>query len=506
MSVSDELLRRQKVLSEFGEFVLDASDLQSVLDESCRLVAEALDADLAKILQIERGANTALIRAGVGWNDGIVGQKRIDLGDRSSEAYAVETSQPVITQDIACEERFEFPGFMRDHGVISLVNVPIFLHGRRAWGVLQVDDRKPRNFDEHDIEFLKTYSTVLGPVIDRLETVVELRHTDERLRLILQNARNYVIVLSDENDRITDWLAGSEDILGWKAEEIIGQPTSTIFTPEDQEHGVPELELQRALEGGAAPNVRWHLRQDGTRVFLDGQTIVLREDSEIRGFLKIGQDVTQRKLGEERQAVLLAELQHRVRNVLTVVRSLISRTVRGATSVDEVKAQLEGRIDALARTQALLTRAPGVGVLLHEIIEDELAAQGADSSRFTIKGQPVELAPKAAEVITLAIHELATNAVKYGALRHEGGELAVSWTVDTAQMPPWLRIKWRERNLNNPAAAERRIGFGTELVTRRVPYELRGRGQLEVRANEVDAAIEFPLVTGASILETGAPS
>ncbi|MGV2102848.1 GAF domain-containing protein [Rhizobium sp. 21-4511-3d] len=118
---------RQRALADFGDFVLDHDDLDEILTEGCRLVAAALGADLAKIMEIERGSNTAIVRAGVGWHDGVIGRARVDLNDRSSEAYAIEESEPVITNDISDESRFVFPRFLRDHGVVALVNVPILV-------------------------------------------------------------------------------------------------------------------------------------------------------------------------------------------------------------------------------------------------------------------------------------------------------------------------------------------------------------------------------------------
>lgn len=89
-----ELLHRQQILADFGRFVLDCNDLQQVLTEACRLIADALKADLAKVVEIERDQGTALVRAGVGWNPGIVGHARLRLDERSSEAHAIRTAEP----------------------------------------------------------------------------------------------------------------------------------------------------------------------------------------------------------------------------------------------------------------------------------------------------------------------------------------------------------------------------------------------------------------------------
>src|SRR3546814_17661258 len=117
---------------------------------------------------------------------------------------------------------------------------------------------------------------------------------------------------------------------------MLGKPISSIFTPDDRANGIPEQELSRARSNGEAPNVRWHATKGGGRVFLDGQTVALRNaDGSIRGFLNIGKDIPERQRNAERQAVLLAELQHRVRNVLHMVASIVHRGENGSASCRE---------------------------------------------------------------------------------------------------------------------------------------------------------------------------
>ena len=506
MASVDEFLRRQRALAEFGEFVLGHDDLDGLMTECCRLVAGALGADLAKVIEIDRASNTGLVRAGYGWNPGVVGRSRVGLSDRSCEAYAIARSEPIVTRDMRHEDRFEFPDFLREHGVVAIVNVPIFLPGRRPFGVLQVDARTPRDFGDDEIQFLKTYAMTLGPVIDRLQTVAALEETDERLHLIVENARGYAIVLSDPDDRITHWLAGSETIFGWTAAEIVGQPAAVLFTQEDRAEGVPDQELALARCEGTAPNVRWHVRKDGQRVFVDGQTVALKgADERLRGYLKIGQDVTDRKRHEERQAVLLAELQHRVRNVLAMVRSLVRRTARSGETAEAFGSQLEGRIDALARTQAVLTREVGAGVDLERVVREELSAHAVEDEAVHVSGPTIKLAPKAAELVSLAVHELATNASKYGAFAHPGGSLDIRWDIQAREGGQWLSFSWRERGLNLDAVGPRRMGFGTELITRHVPYELNGRGELRHEEQGVRCLIEFPLVNRDSPLDPMSP-
>ena len=192
MADQEEMVNRQRVLADFGDFAIGCEDLQQILDEGCQLIANALGTPLAKVLEIDRGMDRALVRAGVGWEPGIVGHEYIELDERSSESFALEAAKPVVMQDVAKEDRFDVPEFMKEHGVVALVNVPIFLPGGRPYGLLQVDDREPREFSEEDTEFLRTYATILGPVIDRLHKVSELQEAHDRNATLLRELQHRV--------------------------------------------------------------------------------------------------------------------------------------------------------------------------------------------------------------------------------------------------------------------------------------------------------------------------
>jgi two-component sensor histidine kinase len=200
MADRDQMVARQKALAAFGEFALRSDDLAEVLHEACRIVGDALGTDLAKVLEINHDRHDLLVKAGVGWRPGIVGHKRLPLGEHSSETYAIELGQPVITQDIAKEKRFAFPEFMMEHGIKALVNVPIFLPGGKPYGLLQVDAREPSAFGDEDIAFLRTYTTIIGPVIDRLHKAHSLEQalrTNERLLQELQHrVKNHVAIIA----------------------------------------------------------------------------------------------------------------------------------------------------------------------------------------------------------------------------------------------------------------------------------------------------------------------
>ena len=204
-----------------------------------------------------------------------------------------------------------------------------------------------------------------------------------------------------------------------------------------------------------------------------------------------------------RHWLVVAELQHRVRNVLGLVRSLVRRTaetsasvearasVEASASVEEYAAHLEGRISALARTQAFAMRQPRDGVNLEELVDAELIAHAARDGKVKTAGPPVRLRPKAAETLGLALHELTTNAVKFGALSVPGGHLTIAWRKELDRENPCVRLEWVEEGVPTRPATHR--GFGRDLIERTVPYELRGATRLTFEPDGARCVIDIPL-------------
>jgi PAS domain S-box-containing protein len=183
--------------------------------------------------------------------------------------------------------------------------------GSRWWGLFAA-----RKVGDEVMEFVLD-------VTARRQAQEALRDSEEQLRLIVENARDYAIFTSDHQDRITSWFAGAAAVFGWTAEEAVGLPGAALYTPEDQEQGVPEQEAETARTHGTAPNVRWHLRKDGSRVFIEGsRTVLYGADGQLRGFLKIGQDITERRRTEE----ALRESEARFRHMADSAPALIWMT------------------------------------------------------------------------------------------------------------------------------------------------------------------------------------
>lgn len=194
-----------------------------------------------------------------------------------------------------------------------------------------------------------------------------------------------------------------------------------------------------------------------------------------------------------RERALRAELQHRVRNMLAVVRSVFSRTADTYDAADDIADHFKGRLDALARSQTWATESDRHAIDLEALILEELlAAAAADDPRITIRGPAVRLSGKSAESIALAIHELVTNSVKFGVLSHAGdrGGLRIEWRLAARE----LDLVWRETGVTVLSAAPLRSGFGRDFIENSVPYQVDAATSFAIEPGAISCRIRMPFV------------
>jgi len=183
-------LRQQTVLARFGELALQSGSLDFILDQACALVGEALGTDLSKVMQLQDDGITLLVRNGVGWLAGVVGVAEVIAAKGTSEGYALECGQPVRSENIQTETRFEYADFLKENGVQALINVPIMgTEGNPPFGLLEVDSRTPRKFTQEDTDFLRSYANLIANAIERFRILEEIREAQAKLRLSEEHYR-----------------------------------------------------------------------------------------------------------------------------------------------------------------------------------------------------------------------------------------------------------------------------------------------------------------------------
>lgn len=189
-----------------------------------------------------------------------------------------------------------------------------------------------------------------------------------------------------------------------------------------------------------------------------------------------------------------ASLRHQVRNSLGLMRAILRRSVESSPSLADYAAHVEGRFDALLRVQTLLINALDAGVSLHNLLADELMAHVIhEGDQATIEGPPVNLGPKSAQLLGLAFHELATNAVKFGAMTSPAGRISISWSVSD-ETQPTLTLVWTETGISTPVSPPTFRGFGVEALERMLNFELKAESSLEFRSTGLHCAIRLPLL------------
>jgi two-component sensor histidine kinase len=195
----------------------------------------------------------------------------------------------------------------------------------------------------------------------------------------------------------------------------------------------------------------------------------------------------------QHERVLRHELQHRINNMLTTIRAVARRTRARSESLDEFARSFDDRLAAIARTHALLSRTEATAVAMRELLAQELSAHGAvEGENLSQHGPRLLISAKQAQFLSMALHELATNAVKHGALSADKGRIDVSWETEASSAENQLRIRWRETAVTIEREPTRR-GFGSDILERSIPHLLHGSFKRTVHREGIECLIVLPL-------------
>lgn len=273
------------------------------------------------------------------------------------------------------------------------------------------------------------------------------------------------------------------------------QSTHRVYEGE-REIPFHELPLQRALHTGQAI-VDFEARvvfENGRGIDVVISAAPLRDTGgSIRGAVTAFADITEAKAAHRRQRLLVAALQHRVKNVLATVRSLERETRETSDDLNAFTEKFEGRLDALARTESMLARTSEERVDLYELVGDVLPPAMYKPGTLSVDGPSVRLTRRAAQMMALALNELTTNAIKFGALSLPEGRIAVTWGSDTGNGKDDLHFQWRESGVEPPVATPEHRGFGLDLIEKGLPYELGGAATVAFNPSGIACSIRIPL-------------
>ena len=276
------------------------------------------------------------------------------------------------------------------------------------------------------------------------------------------------IISKDLDGIIATWNRGAEQIFGYLAEEVIGKPV-TILIPPDRYDEEPTI-LERLRRGERVDSYETiRRRKDGTLINIALTVSPVRnDDGKIIGASKIARNITERKKSEAYIATLAREAEHRVKNVLATVQATVN--LSHSDTAAGLKRVIEGRIRALANAHRLFAETRWTGAELHRLIGQELAPYCEGNGRARIDGPGLMLEPNAAQAIAMILHELTTNAVKYGALSTADGYVEVKWSEVTDGRTTLRWIEAKGPAVNRPS----RQGFGSRMMKGLVTGQLKG--------------------------------
>lgn len=322
----------------------------------------------------------------------------------------------------------------------------------------------------------------------------QIRHSEERFRVLATSIPQLVFRTRGNGDRTwpsPQWI----DFTGQSFDDSLAQGWLGAIHPDDREPTLAAWREAEHLGEYYCEHRVWRLA-DGAYRWHQTRARPVDWPGPSDDWVGTMTDIHDLRTLKDRQQVLMAELQHRTRNLLAVVQAVASQTLRNSDSLDAFRPEFETRLRALSRVQGLLSRADQQDIDLRALVESELAAHADQTSRpdrIKVEGPAVALPAISAQALGLGVHELATNAVKYGALAHPQGQLSVTWALGEDRKRPEVTLEWRETGVPMPSTKPTRQGYGRELIERALPYQLSAKTELSFTPEGVRCVLIVPV-------------
>jgi len=332
-------------------------------------------------------------------------------------------------------------------------------------------------------------------ITDRRRAEDELRDSETRFRTIFEQANDYLITTTLDQ-KITSVNPAVLTALGYREDEVIGHSVADFMDPD--QFALSMEAFGRKLAEGGTTRFMLNVRARDRRQLVWEVNSQLTADSEGRpeGLHAIARDMTEAKRNEAHLRLLVDELNHRVKNTLAIVQGIAQQSFKDDADPAKARRAFEGRLAALSEAHNLLTREHWGAVSMTRVIGDAIAPHGNDAGRFALDGPDLSIVPKTAISLALAIHELATNAVKHGALSQAGGHVTIRWARAPSDGATRFSLVWEESG-GPPVVTPTQRGFGTRMIERGLAAEFGGTVTIDFRPEGVVCTVDAPLPEGA---------
>lgn len=328
---------------------------------------------------------------------------------------------------------------------------------------------------------VKDFKDDLGPFVVAAEST--------RMAMVFTDAKDPENPIIFANDSFLE-------LTGYSRPEVLGQSFNFLLAHGADDQSITAIESQFAQGAKEGAEIRYR-RKDGSQFWAAVFIHPVRDEADaIVQYFASFVDLTKHKDEQAASTKLIEELNHRVKNTLATVQSIVWQALRTNTDPAAIREAVESRLFAMSRSHDLLTRQSWQSASILDIVHDALAPfslKDGDADRIVIGlGEDVQLPPKTALALGIALNELATNATKYGALSNATGQLLVQWTIKAEPQGKWLVIAWKESGGPSVASPKRR-GFGSQVLERGLAMEIQAKVSLYYHASGLQCTIDIPL-------------